>query len=123
MSSASNYPEESSTYKTYQYSGIALLVVAFIYLVILLCCCTNIRRAVGIVKATSNFTKSVPEIFAVPVVFFFISLIWMAFWATSALYLYSIGEVEKRTDGVPIAKVVWDDNTRYMFLIHIFGFF
>jgi hypothetical protein len=78
-------------------------VLAGVYFVILLCCCTNIRRAVAIVKATSAFSKDVPTIFAVPVVFFFISIIWMFFWASSALFIYSIGEPEKREDGVPIA--------------------
>lgn len=123
MSAASKYPEESSTYKAYQYSGIGLFVVAGVYLIILLCCCTNIRRAVGIVKATSNFSQSVPEIFAVPVVFFLISLLWMAFWTVSALFLYSIGDPEKADDGKPVANIKWDDNTRYMFLIHVFGLF
>jgi hypothetical protein len=52
---SAKYPPENSTFKAYQYSGIALFILAGIYLLILLCCCTNIRRAVGIVKATSNF--------------------------------------------------------------------
>jgi len=47
----------------------------------------------------------------------------MAFWTVSALFLYSIGEPEKSEDGKPVANIKWDDNTRYMFLIHLFGLF
>jgi hypothetical protein len=122
-SASADYPTESSTHKAYKYSGIALFVLAAAYTTILLCCCNTIRRAVGIVKATSNFTKSVPEILAVPVVFFVIALLWMAFWAASAVFIYSIGEPVQRDDGLPVADIKWDKNTRYMFLIHLFGLF
>ena len=47
----------------------------------------------------------------------------MAFWTVSALFLYSIGEPQKSEDGKPVANIEWDDNTRYMFIIHLFGLF
>lgn len=47
----------------------------------------------------------------------------MLYWTASALFLYSIGEPEKRDDGAPIANIKWDDNTKYMFFIHVFGLF
>ena len=120
---SSDFPEGSSNNKAYMYSGIGLFVVAFIYLICLCCCWKNIARAVGIVKATSRFSQQVPTIFAVPVVFFFIILIWVLYWTASALYLYSIGEPVKRDGDIPIADIKWDKNTRYLFLTHVFGLF
>lgn len=120
---SSNYPEGSTNQKTYFYCGIALFVIAFIYLICLCCCWRNIARAVGIVKATSKFSQQVPTIFAVPVVFFFVAMIWCLYWTASAMYLYSVGEPVKREGDVPIAEIKWDKNTRYMFLAHVFGLF
>jgi hypothetical protein len=71
--------------------GIMLWVLAGIYFILLLCCCSRIQLGVAIMEATSDFVKDTTSIFLVPLIFFFIIGAWMVFWIISAIYVFSVG--------------------------------
>jgi hypothetical protein len=73
--------------------GILLWILTGLYFLILLCCCSRIRLGVAIMEAASDFVRSTPSIFIVPVFFFFIIGIWVVFWIFSAVWVFSVGEV------------------------------
>lgn len=102
--------------------GILLWCLAAIYFVALLCCCSRIRLAVAIMKATSQFVQHTPTVFTVPFVFFFIIGGWVTFWVISAVYVYSVGTPVK-SDDLPFATIEWDSTTRYVWIYHLFGLF
>jgi len=90
-----------------KYSAIALFVLAGIYLILLLCCCSRIRLGIAIMEATSKFVADVVSIFSVPLLFFLFILIWIFFWSISAVYIFSVGEVTKKA-GYPVADITWN---------------
>jgi hypothetical protein len=55
-----NHPEGSNNFNAYKYGGIATLVVAGIYAIIIICCCSRIRKAIAIIEATSEFAWKTP---------------------------------------------------------------
>ena len=76
-----------------KWCGIGLWILAGIYFLILMCCCSRIRLGIAIIEATSQFVASKFSIFFVPVFFFLIIMVWVAYWIISAVYVYSVGEV------------------------------
>ena len=60
--------------------------------------------------------------FFIPLIFFAIVIVFIAIWLVSAIYVYSVGEVERSQYG-PYAEMIWNDVTRYVWLYHIFGLF
>ena len=97
--------------------GIGLWIVSGIYLIILLCCCSRIRLGIAIIEATSQFVAHRFSIFLIPIAFFLITMIWLAFWIISAVYVYSSGEV------TGLGEIKWNKTTRYVWIYHIFGLF
>lgn len=102
--------------------GILLWVLAGIYGLILLCCCSRIRLGIAILEATSDFVRKNMTIFFIPLVFFFIIGMWVTFWVVSAIYVYSVGDPYRTTGGL-YSNIHWDDTTRYVWIYHLFGLF
>jgi hypothetical protein len=73
-------------------------------------------------KVTSSFIGRTPTIFILPVIFFVLCIGWLIFWACLAVYIMSIGQIQPRPEPLQFATtVVWSDQTRYIFLYHLFG--
>lgn len=102
--------------------GILLWILAGIYFIILMCCCSRIQLGVAIMEATSEFVRDTTSIFLVPFIFFFIICAWMVFWIFSAIYVFSVGDAVKM-DNLPVANIEWNDTTRYVWIYHLFGLF
>lgn len=100
--------------------AIVIWVLCFIYLVLICCCWRNIQLAAAIMQAASDFVRNTTRIFFVPGVFFLIIGVWVVFWVISAIWVFSVGDVEKR-DGLPIGEVKWSTTTRYVWIYHLFG--
>lgn len=117
-----NYVDTDNTKKVMKGMGILLWILSGIYLIILCCCWSRIQLGTAIMEAASDFVRNCPSVFFIPFIFFFIISAWIVFWVISALYVYSVGEVEK-ADNLPIANIIWDDRTRYIWIYHLFGLF
>lgn len=102
--------------------GILLWILAGLYLIILMCCCSRIQLAVAIMEAASDFVSATWSVFLVPFTFFFIIAAWMVFWIVSAVYVYSCGTPVRSTE-YALANIEWNETTRYVWIYHIFGFF
>jgi hypothetical protein len=116
------YEEGDKTKKLMMGMGILLWIIAGIYLIILLCCCSRIRLGVAILEATSDFVRNTMSVFFVPLIFFFVIAIWVCWWVISAIYVYSSGTAKRSAVGF-YADIEWNDTTRYVWLYHVFGLF
>ena len=96
------YDGSDNTRKIMHGMGILCWILTGVYFIILLCCCSRIRLGVAIMEAASDFVKNTPSVFTVPFTFFFILGAWVVFWVFSAVYVFSVGDVQKR-DGLPMA--------------------
>ena len=110
----------ASNYDYYLYGSYVLWGVAALYLLILLCMCNRIRLAIAIIQTTADFVGSTCRIFWIPVVFFFLIIIWLGYWAFTAIFVFSVGDIVKNAT-YPWATVIWTDTTRYIFLYDVFG--
>lgn len=73
-------------------------------------------------QTTADYINQTPKIFLVPIVFFFTVLVYYAYWIVAAIFIWSVGDVQKRSDS-PFASVEWSDTTRYVFIYNLFGLF
>ena len=116
------YDGSDNTRKIMHGMGILCWILTGVYFIILLCCCSRIRLGVAIMEAASDFVKSTPSVFTVPFTFFFIIAAWIVFWVFSAVYVFSVGDIQKR-DGLPMAQINWNTTTQYVWIYHLFGLF
>jgi len=80
-----------------------------LYAFILLCLCNRIRPGVAIMKCTAQFIGSTPSVFLLPLVFSLLCGGWIAAWAFSAVFLFSVGEIEPRPAPLTfVTTIVWE---------------
>jgi solute carrier family 44 (choline transporter-like protein), member 1 len=116
------YDESDRTRKIMHGMGILCWILTGVYLILLLCCCNRIRLGIAIMEAASDFVKNTPSVFSVPFTFFLIIGAWVVFWVFSAVYVFSVGDVQKRA-GLPMAQINWNTTTQYVWIYHLFGLF
>lgn len=102
------------------YIAYVLWGLAGLYALVLLCSCNRIRLGLAIMETTAKFVGNTPTIFLVPILFVVVVLIFFFWWIITALYVFSVGDLEKKI-GTPMATVKWNDTTRYIFVYHLFG--
>ena len=103
-------------------TGMAILIwiLAFLYLVLILCCFSRIQLAAAIMDAASDFVRSTARIFWVPFVFYLVICVWIVWWVFNAVWVFSVGTLEKR-NGSPIGQIQWDNTTRYVWIYQFVG--
>jgi len=116
------YPVEDPTNKYMQYGAYAMWGVCGFFALISLCCCSRIRLAVAITKVSSSFIYRTPTIMLLPVVFMVLIVSWIVAWVFLAIWIMSVGEPQPRPAPLDfLTTVKWSDQTRYIFLYHLFG--
>jgi len=73
-------------------------------------------------QTASDFIRDTYRIFLVPIFFFFVFIIWLVYWITSLIFIWSVGDVKCCRD-TPFASIEWNDTTRYVFWYNLFGLF
>lgn len=114
------YAIDSDNYNINLYGSYTLFGLCGLYILCMLCCCSRIRLAIAILKAAAEFVNSNLRIFLLPVFFVVITIVFFAWWLATGLYVYSVGTVEKGTLS-SLPNIVWSQNTRYVWLYHVFG--
>lgn len=102
--------------------AILLWILAGIYFILLMCCCSRIKLAIAILEAASDFVRNTVSVFFIPLIFFVIIAVWITFWTFSAIWIYSVGDAVKYDD-LPMANIEWNKTTRYVWIYHCFGLF
>mmetsp|Transcript_29339 Transcript_29339/g.44209 ORF Transcript_29339/g.44209 Transcript_29339/m.44209 type:complete len:428 (+) Transcript_29339:627-1910(+) len=104
--------------------GIAILIWVLTAIYTLFVCCqwSNIALGASIMEAAGEFVSSNSHIGLLPIVTYILCIPVAAWWAASAVYLYSIGTV-KYEDSSFIATIEWEDQTTYLFWFFLFGLF
>lgn len=85
---------ESKNYNYSQSGAISAWFVGFVYFILIACCWNNIKLGAAILEAASHFVTQNLRILLVPLTSFFLFVLYMAYWITTAVFLYSIGEPE-----------------------------
>lgn len=118
---ANRYELGDYTQQVMRGMGILIWILAGVYFILLACCYRRIQLGVSIVEAAADFVGTTPRVFAIPGVFFFFAASFVVWWVISAIWVFSVGEVQYG-DGL-IASVKWNTTTRYVWIYHLFGLF
>ena len=116
------YQPESENYKYSQYGAIAAWFVAFVYLICMCCCNKNISLGASIMECASEFVSQNIRIVVLPLIAYFLSMIFMVYWVFTAVYLFSVGKPTWEADSF-IAKIDRKEEFEYMGWYFLFGLF
>lgn len=84
------------TYKNIMLAfAIVFYSLAFIWLIIIMCSCNKIRLAIAITEVAAIFVWKVMSILLVPLFMFIVVSLYIAYWITLSVFIYSAGEVQK----------------------------
>lgn len=116
------YLVSDPTHNYMMYGAYAMWAVCGAFAVISLCCCSRIRLAVAIMKVSSQFVYGTPTVILLPVIFMILCIAWIVAWTFLAVWIMSVGEAKPRAAPLDfMTEVIWSDQTRYIFLYHLFG--
>lgn len=77
---------------------IVIGLLALIMMCMICCGYKSLKVAIDVVDAASDFIKKTKRIIAVPVVYFFVQLIFVLVWFFSMICIWSIGNIEPNTN-------------------------
>ena len=74
-------------------------------------------------EATADFIAHNLRIFILPIISFVVILIFLSWWVVTAMFVYSVGEPAVGTGATAdvLPTITWSQNTRYVWLYHVFG--
>ena len=115
--------QDDSTYQLtmniFFYIFVGLSCLWFIFIMIM---CNRIRLAVSLIQVTCKYITKNCCILFVPLFFFILLVIWIAYWIVMLVFLYASGDFDKEGSKI-IASFKMDDNLIYAFWYHIFTLF
>ena len=111
---------DEKAHKKYKYMAYVLLAVFFISLIILCICRKRIKVLIIILKCAAHFVGDVWYALFVPPVFYLVCILNFSFWASTAVYLYTVGTLNPKNQ-LPFGQFVHDNKTYYMFYFWLFG--
>ncbi len=128
LTHANTVPDKSGpTYQFSFYGGIALFVLAALYLCLVLVLYKRIVIALEMVKYASSLLYDTPYVAVMPVFMILGAFVITVLWVLTAVYLYSTGALVKQDDSQVPDGAQYDfqlnNDTRYALLYHLFGFF
>ena len=105
---------------TLKYVAIGVWVLAFFYVIAILCLRKSLQISLAILEAASDFVGSNLRIILVPVLFFILNIIVFSCWITGVILIFSVGDIDNGPAGTQYKTVKWSDTTRQM--IYFMGF-
>jgi len=114
--------------KTYQMLLLVGMVVFFILALIFLCCVICGRKslalAIDTIDAAADFLAETKRLIFVPVLYFFLTIIWGSIWISAFACVVSMNEITADQSVIPQAKdLKWvDKKIEYMAWFMFFGF-
>eukprot|EP00227_Mantoniella_beaufortii_P011672 CAMPEP_0197577324 /NCGR_PEP_ID=MMETSP1326-20131121/1998_1 /TAXON_ID=1155430 /ORGANISM="Genus nov. species nov., Strain RCC2288" /LENGTH=699 /DNA_ID=CAMNT_0043140379 /DNA_START=89 /DNA_END=2188 /DNA_ORIENTATION=+ len=109
--------EDAAVFEIATYIMAALTVLAFLFTLLMI---RRIMIAVACLKVASQAIAAMPMILFMPALPMLMNVVFLAWSALVAVFLYASGTVTKTGDNVSIK---WDETLQYMSLYHLFGIF
>lgn len=119
---STNYEETDNMYKAYLYGSYVIWGLDACLVCCICCYRQALRLAISIFQVTADFISNTMRVLFVPPLFFVLVVAWFVAWTYSAAWVWSVGEPVPREDYPFLTEIIWTDETRYVFLYHLFGF-
>lgn len=82
-----------------QYTAYTIWGLSGLYLIIVFCLYSSIRKALAVLKASAAFLSANFHTIIVPIMSILFSFAFIAAWIIAALYLFSVGDIVGETGG------------------------
>ena len=110
----------------YLAAGIVLSIFACIFMLAIWCGFSSLRTAINVIDASADFLAKTKRIIGVPILYFFLTVIFIAIWLGCMLCINSIGNITPDSSLIiQKRKAVRTDaenkTVRIMFLFMFFG--
>ena len=97
-------------------------LLALCFLICVICGRASLASAIDVIDAAADFTRDNKRVIFVPIVYFLLSLIFIAIWIGSMACVASLNKIEPADQAIPQNKdITWTSKTRYMGLFMLFG--
>ena len=73
--------------------GVVFGLFAIVYACMLWCGWNSLKVAIDVIDASADFLAGTKRILGVPLLFFFITILFLIFWLTAIISVHSIGEI------------------------------
>ena len=91
-----------------------IMIISWASLLVMLCClccmCSRIQLAIKIIQATADFITDVKTVLLVPIIFMFITVSYILWWAFIGAKLFSTGKTYW-DEKLPFGKIKWETKT------------
>lgn len=104
----------------YLIAACIILGVTLVFMFLFCCLWDRIVLASRIIQATADYITDIKRIIFIPLVFLFLIILYIIYWALSGAYIWSIGESYHKK-GSPYGNVKWNENTKYMLFVKLFS--
>ena len=97
-------------------------VLALIFLCCIVCSYKSLKLAIDVIDASADFLNNTKRVVLVPVLYFFLSLLFVVLWLGALMCVLSVNDVEVDSSIPQYKTIKWkDDKTWYAFLYMVFG--
>lgn len=105
----------------FKYVAFGVWALSALYLVIFSCLWKSLQIALTVIQAASDFVGSNLRVMLVPLIAFILHLAFIVAWIAGTVMVLSIGEIDNGPPGTQYKVLKWDERTRYMAYMMLFG--
>jgi len=98
------------------------VIVDAIWLLFVLIMCNRIRLSIALIQIAAKYINSNCSVLFIPLLFFVLTVGWIAYWAVLSIYLYSSGDFDQANSKI-FASFKWKYHINYLFWFNLFALF
>ena len=97
---------DQSVAENYKKAAIVFWVLGGIFLLLVLCLCSQIKLAVKMIQAASDFITDRKSVLLSPIFSYILLIAFLMFWLPSFAYVFSVGELKTNKNEI-FADIIW----------------
>jgi len=104
----------------YVFTGVSA-VITLIYMCLIFCNCTALKKAIDVIDAASDFLAKTPWIVLTPLLFFLLQIIAVKLWLVSYFFVVSMNKIEPHSTIPQMKTFEWEPEVKWMAIYMFFG--
>ena len=104
----------------YVFTGVSA-VITLIYMCLIFCNCTALKKAIDVIDAASDFLAKTPWIVLTPLLFFVLQIIAVKLWLVSYFFVVSMNKIEPHGTIPQMKTFEWEPEVKWMAIYMFFG--
>ena len=97
-------------------------ILAGIYLLVMICSFQSLRVAIAVIETAADYFADTKRIIFVPLLYFFIGILFFAAWVGAMICVASIGDITVDDVSTQTKNIEWSEQTSWTVVYMTFGF-